>query len=329
MIARLPGKANKAFTLIELLVVIAIIAVLIGLLVPAVQKVREAANRMSCTNNLKQWGLAMHSFHDANGRFPAGTSAPNVNTAYGEAWGYSWLVPLLPYVEQDPTFKRLNLNLSIWNDSTGVNNVVLNNFNFKTLHCPSSPLPESSSGNLANATAPNTGYVGIAGASNEAAASTWSSGNGIVGSKGVLFPNSTIRMADLTDGTTNIILVGEQNNWITDAANNKNDWRGSQPHSFAMGFNRRTRPSGGGDPGDLRAFNTTTIRYQINAPRMVGQPGVGGNLGNNIPLNSAHTGGANMLIGDASVKFMRDSMTLLTLQNLAQRDDGVVISENY
>jgi hypothetical protein len=136
-------------------------------------------------------------------------------------------------------------------------------------------------------------------------------------------------MADLTDGTTNIILVGEQNNWITDAANNKNDWRGSQPHSFAMGFNRRTRPSGGGDPGDLRAFNTTTIRYQINAPRMVGQPGVGGNLGNNIPLNSAHTGGANMLIGDASVKFMRDSMTLLTLQNLAQRDDGVVISENY
>jgi hypothetical protein len=197
------------------------------------------------------------------------------------------------------------------------------------LHCPSSPLPESSSGNLANATAPNTGYVGIAGASNEAAASTWSSGNGIVGSKGVLFPNSTIRMADLTDGTTNIILVGEQNNWITDAANNKNDWRGSQPHSFAMGFNRPNKPSGGGDPGDLRAFNTTTIRYQINAPRMVGQPGVGGNLGNNIPLNSAHTGGANMLIGDASVKFMRDSMTLLTLQNLAQRDDGVVISENY
>ena len=62
---------------------------------------------------------------------------------------------------------------------------------------------------------------------------------------------------------------------------------------------------------------------------MAGQPGVAGNLGNNIPINSAHTGGANMLIGDASVKFMRDSMTLLTLQNLAQRDDGVVISENY
>ena len=326
MIARLPGKANKAFTLIELLVVIAIIAVLIGLLVPAVQKVREAANRMSCTNNLKQWGIAMHSFHDANGRFPAGTSATGL-TGTGGAWGYSWLIPLLPYVEQQALYSKLNLNNSIWND--GVNGPALNNVNFKTLHCPSSPLPESTNNNTNTGTAPNTGYVGIAGAANEAAASTWSSGNGIVGSKGVLFPNSAVRMADLTDGTTNIILVGEQNNWITDAANNKNDWRGSQPHSFAMGFNRPNKPSGGGDPGDLRAFNTTTIRYQINAPRMAGQPGVAGNLGNNIPINSAHTGGANMLIGDASVKFMRDSMTLLTLQNLAQRDDGVVISENY
>lgn len=97
MIARISGKANKAFTLIELLVVIAIIAVLIGLLVPAVQKVREAANRMSCTNNLKQ-GIAMHSFHDANGKFPAGTSSTGT-TGTGGAWGYSWLVPLLPYVE--------------------------------------------------------------------------------------------------------------------------------------------------------------------------------------------------------------------------------------
>lgn len=327
MIARLPGKANKAFTLIELLVVIAIIAVLIGLLVPAVQKVREAANRMTCTNNLKQWGIAMHSFHDANGRFPAGTSSTGT-TGTGGAWGYSWLVPLLPYVEQDSLFKRMNLNLSIWND--GTNSAALNNVNFKTLHCPSSPLPETTTNNLnAPYTAANTGYVGIAGSAAEATSTTWASGNGIVGSKGVLFPNSSVRFADITDGTTNVIIVGEQNNWITDAANTKNDWRGSQPHSFAMGFNRGGKPSGGGDPGDLRAFNTTTIRYQVNAPRMANQPGVSFNYGNNIPINSAHTGGANMLIGDASVKFMRDSITLITLQNLAQRDDGIVISENY
>ncbi|MCY2950217.1 MAG: DUF1559 domain-containing protein [Planctomycetota bacterium] len=334
MIARLPGKANKAFTLIELLVVIAIIAVLIGLLVPAVQKVREAANRMSCTNNLKQWGLALHSFHDANGRFPAGASATGL-TGTGGAWGYSWLIPLLPYVEQQALYSKLNLNNSFWND--GVNGPALNNANFKTLHCPSSPLPESSNNNTNTGTAPNTGYVGIAGSANEAVATTWSSTNtngGIVGSKGVLFPNSTVRFADITDGTTNVIMVGEQNNWITDAANAKNDWRGSQPHSFAMGFDRPNKPSGGPIGGDLRAFNTTTIRYQINAPRMAGQPGVpgvygNGNYGNNTPLNSAHTGGANMLLGDASVKFMRESMTLLTLQNLAQRDDGVVISENY
>ncbi len=136
-------NARHGFTLIELLVVIAIIAILIGLLLPAVQKVREAAARTKCTNNLKQIGLALHSYHDANKQFPPGYIDGNTNPTstpdndVGPGWG--WASFLLPYLEQNNVYNQINFSLGV---GLGVN-AQISQQPLTIYQCPSDPYQQT------------------------------------------------------------------------------------------------------------------------------------------------------------------------------------------
>jgi len=335
------SRPRSGFTLIELLVVIAIIAILIGLLLPAVQKVREAAARAKCQNNLKQIGIALHAYHDVyTNRLPPGCAADNppyFGTASG-SWGSSWMVYILPYMEQKNVFDKFSFTgASGYNNAASapayVNTVI------SSYLCPSSPFPstatECNTGVSGGVNVMRANYVGIAGASWQLAGVSGYTENRCSNSGnqnsagGVLFPNSTVGLLGITDGTSNVIMVSEQNNFITDNAGAKQKWNASGPHGWQMGAGGNTQPPAYTD----RPFNTTTIRYQINFQGNWSNGGccnpangVSDNMGGNIPLNSAHTGGVNVVRGDATVGFLRNSIPLQTLMQYATRDDGLVLT---
>ena len=178
MVQRFPLK-RSGFTLIELLVVIAIIAILIGLLLPAVQRVREAAARVKCENNLKQIGLAMHMYHDSYGFFPASFSKnpPQLENNWG------WLTSLLPYVEQAPLYNDLNTNTVAYNQ-----NAYTTGLSPSIFLCPSDP---------ASGTIPNPYFSG-------------SARTNYLVSEQVSDGGSQYNMKVITDGLSNTIMAGER-----------------------------------------------------------------------------------------------------------------------
>jgi prepilin-type N-terminal cleavage/methylation domain-containing protein/prepilin-type processing-associated H-X9-DG protein len=227
------------FTLIELLVVIAIIAILIGLLLPAVQKVREAAARMSCGNNLHQIGLAMHNYHDINQKLPPGVGH------YGCCWG-TWVMAILPYIEQDNMWNRyVNYNGSDiigippsntngWRYASGTNVTFVTSQRLKVLTCPSdvpsTPSPPMTAHNYAvnygntNLYATTVSGVPFGGAPFRCYPSGWLSDTQMQQTYGWAQPDSDKKalyqqhgpagqpqqpLVQITDGTSNTLMVAE------------------------------------------------------------------------------------------------------------------------
>ncbi len=362
------ASRRVGFTLIELLVVIAIIAILIGLLLPAVQKVREAAARMKCTNNLKQIGLALHNINTTEGKFPPG-SLDN-----GAMWS-SWLMPYLEqtavyqalwvlpegghmdsgivgpsgsngdWASPSPGFASANIQSGVGAANYGVGggsgpaterNIAACELLIPGLRCPSTTLPEHVYGPSyefwtvqkrvpINYAACGSGvkvqfYTVDDANNNDGAFQHEYKGTGFVGSR--------LTIAAFTDGMSNTIFIGEENYDLQaaygDGSNGLPDGRDLQ------GIARRKA---------LWQFGSDSIDCQMGLNEALGSTGVrmnypkdtstsGANLEAYIvSFGSRHTGGANFMLGDGSVRFIRDSIDPGTYSALGTRAGGEVVGD--
>lgn len=322
-------RTIRGFTLIELLVVIAIIAILIALLLPAVQQAREAARRSTCKSNLKQVATALHNYHETFTGFPPGHIAAGGHRA--NAWVF-----LLPFADESAVYNRLNFNQggagSFWigTGGGGGNATTLSNFKPSYMDCPSSSLDdftvESNGGGPFNIFVSD--YVLISGSNAHSTADT-NAVRGHISAGGTFFVNSNIKMRDFRDGSSNTMLIGEQSGQGRDASGSSVDIRSSHNNGAWMGNSYAETPNGTPTTWTAnnaqRCYNETTIRYSVGHQLRDSATMSGDRC--NSPIQSAHTGGAHILLGDGSVRFISNSLELVTEKNLADRDDGNPIGE--
>jgi prepilin-type N-terminal cleavage/methylation domain-containing protein len=345
----------SGFTLIELLVVIAIIAVLVALLLPAVQQAREAARRSQCKNNLKQFGLALHNYHEATGTFPMAETDPSQGPCGGggAGWcGFSLHVMLLPYLDQGPLYNRINFSINACsytpgsclpgaNDGTGGMPNVFGNTRLPVCLCPSDP------GNTRFTSANN--YSGSMGPGFDWG--TWS-GDNRANNVGVFCVCKNINIAALVDGTSNTIGMGEtlcgsngsgaprSGDWRYDGISN-DSWNPLSFPSLAtvqswaapcntVPFTGGTNTGGAGaawfkgSPGytlfnELLPPNSPLVNCSDHCN---GCDADGASL---IAARSYHTGGVQVLLMDGAVRFIADGINYPTWQALGGRQDGLIV----
>jgi prepilin-type N-terminal cleavage/methylation domain-containing protein len=305
----------RAFTLIELLVVIAIIAILIGLLLPAVQKVREAAARTQCINNIKQISLAFHAYHDAMGRLPFGSSgpmtgnnnfpAPFADPLYGSGlpWGhFSWAAVILPFVEQGNLYNQINFSVpayaqAIYEDVDGSGNPVnrgpagstVNQFAANSMPklfvCPSARRGST------DPTSTQQKDYSVNGGSGACCPERTSAGM-----DGIAWVNGVVRLTDITDGTSSTFMIMEKSDWFNQS------WL---PDSYgANHFIWVHHPS----QGYVQAYN-----------------GIDSDIFNNRAPQSFHIGGVLASFCDGSVGFFSTSISNATYVAMFTRAAGDIV----
>ncbi len=310
-------RRSSGFTLIELLVVIAIIAILIGLLLPAVQKVRDAAARAKCQNNLKQLGLAAFNYESANGKFPPGVNLPFTTTVGGGkksagpvyAGKFESLFEfLLPYIEQDNLYHQLNFAVDQYGNSAGPTTPAATII--PTLLCPADPGSQQ------------TTFV-TGGVTHFFGANSYGGNPGVYGfftttmdQTGIFYINSSVKIASITDGTSNTLMFGERN-------------RVDPIYQQVYGTPIDVR-SGWAWTNTLPGFDylfgaAEPINWLMPTAALPNDPGF---LYEDLRMScygSFHSGGANFCSCDGSVKFLTNSTPLLVLQQLSTRNGGEVI----
>jgi prepilin-type N-terminal cleavage/methylation domain-containing protein len=328
-----PSRAGM--TLVELLVVIAIIALLMAMLLPAIQGARESARRTQCSNNARQIALACQTYAAQNEVFP-----PGGDTSPRGGYGLSWLVHILPHLEQTAVHQRLDLTgergaggTTGWVGNNPGNGEALRAIELPAFYCPSSDLPKLSM-TWGGHSISGSMFVGIAGARDDASAREKTDpGNapGYVSTGGVFrcdlelrqpdgsqrcTRNGAVAPAEIRDGTSNTLLVAETSAWLVNpGTGGKVDNRADCGHGFLMG---------NACDWHGRMFNLTVVAHRINETSALAY-GAMGNCGPNQPLRSPHAGGVNAGLADGSTRFLSETIDFQLLCNLANRKDGKVI----